>query len=85
VLELTFPSPYLRHLPTRLLEHRSEGATGLRSTAHHTSYEEAFRNELRAFADACQGRAAVVTPVEAGRADVALLIDAYQRASERVP
>ncbi len=84
VLELTFPSPYLRHLPTRLVEHRSEGATGLRSTTHHTSYEEAFRNELRAFADACQGRAPVITPVEAGRADVALLIDAYQRASERV-
>jgi hypothetical protein len=84
VLELTFPSPYLRHLPTRLVEHRSEGATGLRSTMHHTSYEEAFRNELRAFGDACQGRAPVITPVEAGRADVALLIDAYRRASERV-
>jgi predicted dehydrogenase len=84
VLELTFPSPYLRHLPTRLVEHRSDGATGLLSTTHHTSYEEAFRNELRAFADACQGRAPVITPVEAGRADVALLIDAYRRASERV-
>jgi predicted dehydrogenase len=84
VLELTFPSPYLRHLPTRLVEHRSEGATGLRSTTHHTSYEEAFRNELRAFADACQGRAPVITTVEAGRADVALLIDAYQHASNRV-
>jgi predicted dehydrogenase len=83
VLELTFPSPYLRHLPTRLVEHRSEGATGLVSTTHHTSYEEAFRNELRAFADACQGHAGVVTPVEAGRADVALLIDAYQRAAGR--
>jgi predicted dehydrogenase len=84
VLELTFPSPYLRHLPTRLVEHRSEGATGLRSTTHHTSYEEAFRNELRAFADGCQGRAPVITPVEAGRADVALLIDAYRQASDRV-
>jgi predicted dehydrogenase len=84
VLELTFPSPYLRHLPTRLVEHRSEGVTGLQSTTHHTSYEEAFRNELRAFADACLERAPVRTPVEAGRADVALLIDAYQRASGRV-
>jgi predicted dehydrogenase len=84
VLELTFPSPYLRHLPTRLVEHRSEGSTGLRSIEHHVSYEEAFRNELRAFADSCQRGAPVVTPVEAGRADVALLIDAYRRASERV-
>ncbi len=84
VLELTFPSPYLRHLPTRLVEHRSEGPIGLLSIDHHVSYEEAFRNELRAFADACQGGGPVVTPVEAGRADVALLIDAYQRASARV-
>ena len=43
VLELTFPSPYLRHQPTRLVEHRSDGAIGLRSTLHHVSYEEAFR------------------------------------------
>jgi predicted dehydrogenase len=84
VLELTFPSPYLRHLPTRLVEHRSDGSVGLRSITHHASYEEAFRDELRAFADACQGRAPVVTPVEAGRADVALLIDAYRHALARV-
>ncbi len=83
VLELTFPSPYLRHLPTRLVEHRSDGATGLQSTTHHTSYEEAFRNELRAFSDACQGRGPVVTPVEAGRADIALLLDAYHHAAAR--
>jgi predicted dehydrogenase len=83
VLELVFPSPYLRHLPTRLVEHRSVGGTGLESTSHHVSYEEAFRNELRAFADACDGLAPVVTPVEAGRADVALLIDAFQRAAAR--
>ena len=83
VLELTFPSPYLRHQPTRLVEHRSDGAIGLRSTSHHVSYEEAFREELRAFADACAGRAPVVTPVEAGRADVALLLDAYRHALAR--
>jgi predicted dehydrogenase len=84
VLELAFPSPYLRHLPTRLVEHRSDGSIGLRSITHHSSYEEAFREELRAFSDACQGRSPVVTPVEAGRADVALLIDAYRHALERV-
>ena len=76
VLELTFPSPYLRHEPTRLVEYRSEGATGLRTTVHRVSYEEAFREQLRAFAEACAGRAPVVTPVEAGRADVGLLLDA---------
>ena len=83
VLELTFPSPYLRHEPTRLVEYRSDGATGLRETTLHVSYEEAFREELRAFAEACAGRAPVVTPVEAGRADVALLLDAYGHAIAR--
>jgi len=83
VLELTFPSPYLRHQPTRLVEHRSDGGIGLRSTVHHVSHEEAFREELRAFADACTGRGPVVTPVEAGRADVALLLDAYRLAVAR--
>jgi predicted dehydrogenase len=83
VLELTFPSPYLRHQPTRLVEYRTEGDIGLSSTFHHVSYEEAFRQELRAFADACSGNGPVVTPVEAGRADVALLIDAYRLAIAR--
>ncbi|MDX6617680.1 MAG: hypothetical protein QOK36_66 [Gaiellales bacterium] len=83
VLELIFPSPYLRHQPTRLVEHRSDGALGLRSVEHHVSYEEAFREELRAFAEACAGRAPIVTPVEAGRADVALLLDAYRHALTR--
>jgi predicted dehydrogenase len=83
VLELTFPSPYLLHQPTRLVEYRNEGEIGLRTTLHHSSYEEAFRQELRAFADACRGAGPVVTPVEAGRADVALLIDAYRLAVAR--
>jgi predicted dehydrogenase len=84
VLELTFPSPYLRNLPTKLVEHRSEGAIGLASTTHHSSYQEAFRDELRAFAKACRGEGPVVTPVEAGRADVVLLIDAYRHALARI-
>ena len=83
VLELTFPSPYLLHQPTRLVERRSDGASGLRTSEHRVSYEEAFRDELRAFADACAGRAPVVTPVEAGRADVALLLSAYGHAVAR--
>jgi hypothetical protein len=55
----------------------------LRRIEHHVSYEEAFREELRAFAEACAGRARVVTPVEAGRADVALLLDAFRHALAR--
>ena len=83
VLELTFPSPYLLHQPTRLVEIRSDGAVGRRSTDRLVSYEEAFREELRAFSDACAGRARLATPAEAGRADIALLLDAYGHALAR--
>jgi predicted dehydrogenase len=45
---LTFPSPYLRHLPTPLVVERTDGADHV--AEHRTvSYEEAFRAELHAF------------------------------------
>ncbi|MCA9581645.1 MAG: hypothetical protein KC416_07600, partial [Myxococcales bacterium] len=45
---LTFPSPYLRNMPTPLTIERGEG-TAL-SVEHHTaSFEEAFRAELEHF------------------------------------
>src|SRR4029077_20208767 len=46
VLELTFPSPYLRHEPTRLVEYRSDGATGLRTPPHPAPHAEAFPREF---------------------------------------
>ena len=49
ILELTFPAPYLRNMPTRLIERRSAGDIGLTETRHHVSYAEAFENELRSF------------------------------------
>ena len=83
VLELTFPSPYLRHQPTRLVEtaRTAPSACAARCTTSPTRRRSA--QELRAFADACAGTGPVVTPVEAGRADVALLIDAYRHAVAR--
>ena len=50
VLELTFPSPYLRHHPTRLVAKRSYDprgdaagpALGLATTEYRVSYEESF-------------------------------------------
>ena len=50
ILELSFPSPYLRFHPTELVEKRS-GAGSARpdDDDHRVSYEESFRNELRAF------------------------------------
>ncbi len=83
VLELTFPSPYLRHLPTRLVERRGDGGIGLRSTEHHVSYEEAFREELRAFHRSITDGAPVVCDAIAGRDDVRTLVEAFQLATSR--
>jgi predicted dehydrogenase len=81
ILELTFPSPYLRHLPTRLTLRRPGGeGRALETVEHRVSYEEAFREELRAFHAAATGRAPVQTTVEQASADVALLISAYRKA-----
>jgi predicted dehydrogenase len=48
---LVFPSPYLRHHPTKLLVERMQGET-LVVEDHTPSFEEAFRVELFAFRDA---------------------------------
>ena len=81
ILELTFPSPYLRHVPTRLVERRSDGtAAGLETTEFRVSYEEAFRNELRAFHASITTGAPVRASVEAARADLVALLDAFRLA-----
>ncbi len=86
ILELTFPSPYLRHFPTRLVERRPDGTVaGLETTEHRASYEEAFRNELRAFHDSITTGAPVRATVEAARADLLALIDAFRLASRGRP
>ena len=84
VLELTFPSPYLRHHPTRLVERRSDGsAAGLTTIDYRVSYEEAFRNELRAFHAAITTGAPVRATVEAARDDLAALLDGFRLAASR--
>jgi predicted dehydrogenase len=82
IVELTFPSPYLRHLPTRLrVLSRGPGAPHeLHVEEFRTSYEEAFREELRAFHAAATGQAKVQTTVEGARRDVEFLISAYKKA-----
>ena len=80
IVDLTFPSPYLRHLPTRLTLRRGTGQA-LEIQDHRVSYEEAFREQLRAFHAACCGEAPVATPIEQARRDVALLISAFHKAT----
>jgi predicted dehydrogenase len=93
ILELTFPSPYLRHHPTRLMEKRSYArpsdtsrpALGLATTEYRVSYEEAFRNELRAFHDSIAHGAPVRASAEAARDDVRVLLSALRLAAGAAP
>ena len=71
IVELTFPSPYLRHFPTRLVVKRAGAGRALESIEHRVSYEEAFREELRAFHAAATGQAPVQTTIEQARRDIA--------------
>jgi predicted dehydrogenase len=89
ILELTFPSPYLRFHPTRLVEKRSEPTAGrvaanpaaLRTTQYRISYEESFRNELRAFHASVTTGATVRASAEAAREDLRALLTALQVAT----
>jgi predicted dehydrogenase len=87
VLELTFPSPYLRHHPARLVEKRSVpgGPAGLVVTEHRVSYEEAFRSELRAFHASVTTGAAVRADAEGARDDLAALLAAFRVATGVAP
>ncbi len=72
IYELRFPSPYLNHQPTELIEKRSEGLH-LQTVLHRPSYREAFVEELRAWHTAIVDKARVVNTVEHARTDMALL------------
>jgi predicted dehydrogenase len=86
ILELTFPSPYLRHHPTRLVERRSDGTVaGLEVIEHRISYEEAFRNEVRAFHAAITAGTPVRATAEAARDDLTALLNALRLAASRQP
>ena len=78
IIELEFPSPYLRHLPTRLTIRRGGDEHALEVRDLRTSYEEAFREELRAFHAAATGEAPVQTTVEQARRDIELLTSAFR-------
>jgi predicted dehydrogenase len=83
IVELTFPAPYLRHMPTRLTLRRGGKDRALEISDQRPSYEESFREELRAFHAAATGQAPVQTTVEQGRRDVGLLISAFKKANAR--
>ncbi|MGH6893096.1 MAG: Gfo/Idh/MocA family protein [Dongiaceae bacterium] len=72
VYELTFPSPYLNHFPTRLTVSRSDGG-GWQKTSYRASYEEAFIRELIGFWKSVTEGTPVRNTVEAATKDLRLL------------
>jgi predicted dehydrogenase len=80
IIELVFPSPYLRHFPTKLTVRKGGADKSLETTEFRVSYEEAFRDQLRAFHSAVTEGGPVTTPIEQARRDVELLISAYKKA-----
>ena len=71
VFELTFPSPYLNHFPTRLTVARSEGNTW-RKTKYRASFEEPFIRELVGFWSSVTAGEPVRNTVEAAERDLQL-------------
>jgi predicted dehydrogenase len=71
ILELTFPSPYLNHFPTKLTVAQSEGNVWKR-TEYRASYEEAFVRELIGFWSSIVEGKPVRNTVEASARDLKL-------------
>lgn len=72
VFELTFPSPYMNHFPTRLTVSRSDG-TCWQNTEFRASYEEAFIRELIGFWRSVVEGAPVRNTIEAAIKDLRLV------------
>ena len=71
VFELTFPSPYLNHFPTRLTMSQSEGSAW-RNTEYRASFEEAFVRELVGFWMSVAKGEPIRNTVEAAERDLCL-------------
>lgn len=71
---LTFPSPYLNHHLTTLIERRSDGHH-VEEIAHRISYAEAFVEELKSWHRAMVEGTPVVNTVEQAGRDMTLLRD----------
>jgi len=82
VYELEFPSPYLNHHPTRLVEYRSSGHH-LEEIHHRPSYLEPFVEELKAWHEAITEGGPVRNTVEQALTDMGLLATFAKLANSR--
>jgi predicted dehydrogenase len=85
-LSLVFPSPFLRSMPTQLVVERGEAGTGSAwRTVQTTSYEEAFKEELREFHMCAVDGREPRTPGSDGLRDIALCQSIVRCHVERRP
>lgn len=82
IIELVFPSPYLNHLPTRLIVRQSEGRR-LETREIRPDYGEAFVRELEAFWSSITTAAPVRNTVEQAKRDQRLLRDMARYVASR--
>jgi predicted dehydrogenase len=78
IIELVFPAPYLRNMPTELTIRRGGNNLALETVSIRAGFKEAFSEELRAFHAAVTTGAPVATSFEQGRRDVELLLSAFR-------
>ncbi|MGW4151988.1 Gfo/Idh/MocA family protein [Micromonospora chersina] len=71
-VRIQFPSPFLKHWPTPVVYQRMESGAMLESRVQ-ASYDEAFREELRAFHECVVDGRRPLTDVADARADIAIL------------
>jgi predicted dehydrogenase len=71
-LRIQFPSPFLKHFPTPIVFQGMEDGAAFEKRVQ-AAYDEAFREELRAFYECVVQDRPPVTDVVDGRADVAIL------------
>lgn len=80
ILDLTYSSPFLLRHPARLVERRSTGTAGLRTTVHHTSFEDSFARQLLAFRESVMEGRPVENTVETALLDFDALRHAHRHA-----
>jgi len=76
-VEIRFPSPYLKNVPTMVITERMDGSIYGR-TEHQVDFQEAFKEELLHFHHCATTGADPLTGAEEGRADVAQAIAMFK-------
>jgi predicted dehydrogenase len=71
-VRIQFPSPFLKHFPTPIVVQHMENGAAIEKRVQ-ASYNEAFREELRAFHDCVVNDQEPITNAADGRADIAIL------------